>query len=460
MPDNEQGGQEAQVVKKSRGRPKGMRKQPDGTWIKLDDTQIQQQDVQPQKKTSPIKRVVRSKVKKEATSTSKELPADDIFDYDSDGEPSSEELAAIEAEPQNIDDDLFHMVGDASKCYMRLVTRDYEIALTNRLYRKDFPNEIPVCDSKILSDFCAHYKSFVIVPLDVLLNYINPTCHMVNGIALLQETLAIDLIKQPVARVNKELPDAKLMHAVYTRATNIPICLAFRTHTIGEKCFNGILPCVDTAIGLKSGVMCVIPTLFIDKKMDTWVKGHAVRVRRLDFYEHTNPDLYPDLVHIIACTVMVHNTEVSYPLLFADCVVANKSEYSNIEDLDSACIPGDLLNPAGYSKVGDDFEYKFDDEDTLDDEDMPDDDIPDDDTEGSEEEFDRSKWLKDMDNDIWSGMIDKPIASRKKLMKSDDDIYYPGTTISRESHESLSDGSFRSRNMGLSDDIDYQQDIY
>lgn len=457
MPENKQDVQEAQVVKKSRGRPKGMRKQPDGTWIKLDDTQIQQQDAQPQKKTSPIKRVVRSRVKKEAASTSKELPADDIFDYDSDGGPSSEELAAIEAEPQDIDDDLFHIAGDASKCYMRLVTRDYETALTNRLYRKDFPNEIPVCDSKILSDFCAHYKSFVIVPLDVLLNYINPTCHMVNGIALLQETLATDLIKQPVARGNKELPDAKLMHAVYTRATNIPICLAFRTHTIGEKCFNGILPCVDTAIGLKSGVMCVIPTLFIDKRLGDWVRDRSVVVKCLDFYRHTNSALYPDLVDVIQCTVKVHDSEVLYPLLFAEGVTASNSEYSSIEDLDSACIPGDLLNPTGDSKVGDDFEYKFDDED---DEAALDDGILDDDIEDSEEEFDRSKWLKDMDNDIWSGMIDKPTASHKKLMKLDDDIYYPGTTISRESHENLSDGSFRTKNMGLSDDIDYQQDIY
>lgn len=456
MPENKQDGQEAQVVKKARGRPKGMRKQPDGTWIKLDDTQAQQQDAQPQKKTSPIKRVVQAKLKKEATSTSKELPADNIFDYDSDGGPSSEELAAIEAEPQDIDDELFHIVGDASKCYMRLVTRDYEIALTNRLYRKDFPNEIPVCDSKILSDFCAHYKSFVILPLDVSLKYINPACHMVNGIALLQETLATDLTKQPVVRANKELPDAKLMHAVYTRATNIPICLAFRTCTIGEKCFNGILPCVDTAIGLTSGIICIIPALFIDKRLDDWVRDHSVVVKWLDFYEHTNPDLYPDLVDIIQCTVKVHDSEVLYPLLFAEGITASNSEYSSIEDLDSACIPGDLLNPVRGGKSGDAFEYKFDDED---DEDTLDDDISDDAAEDTEEEFDRNEWLKNMDNDIWSGLIDKPTVSWKKLMKAEDDIYYPGTTVSRESHENLSDGSFRSRNMGLSDDIDYQQDI-
>ena len=59
------------------------------------------------------------------------------------------------------------------------------------------------------------------------------------------------------------------------------------------------------------------------------------------------------------------------------------------------------------------------------------------------------------DSDFYDQFIDSPVRS---LLRNSDEVFYPGTDKERDAYEGLSDGGFRSRNMGLSDDIDYQQD--
>lgn len=438
--------EQPQVVKhKSKGRPKGLRKQPDGTWVMMSPDAPKAKSVKHHNLKSKHNRG-RSGKKHDTDSYNSlfdftETSSSMEFDYG----PSDEELRQLEKEEyidSQIDIDTqikkknivpavdINGIGcdnsgfTKALYYVRPIVEDYESALNCKTLDSYKPITMQEClrqFSEIDVD-CSH-KFIVSGGIKTFkLNEFVPDCYT--------SILYQDINNQSVGR---------MLWCVFDKGTKLPIAIVAALRCGPLETHNGIIYNIGdntsmSTVTAKSGVIAFIHSAFKDRLLEAEKNTNLQEVDIVDYTwqkrsgsSNSSPSIIDKLWCMCndKCGVLHINDRPSQ--LIVDTYKEENATWNDPYETSYAQQQGPVELP------------------------------PDDSMETNSEDEDDGYYLSPSndDSDFYDQFIDSPVRS---LLRNSDEVFYPGTDKERDAYEGLSDGGFRSRNMGLSDDIDYQQD--
>lgn len=442
--------EEKQVTKhKAKGRPKGLRKQPDGTWAMMEpptegsptNTKVIASHTKASKQKSNNKYSEKSRKSKKYRIIDPVAEFEnglEFAQYDHD-EPTDQELRDIECSISEEDVGLvtckcnepeFSSSGSnnfsKSLYYVRPIVHDYESAMNNKL----LDNYRPITSDECLRQFAEKFGpgdeggNFVIVSGLKTFNLQDfvPDCY---NMSKYQDTTK---------------PFSRMLWCVFDKGTKLPIAI------VGSlRCGKGSGSSVGIVLGKNKveynintnhGMFVLVQDIHSDRACieDDVLNKPKFSISEFVWKSNSSSSQMP-LVENLYCVQSKDGT------LFKLNIKDKPSDIILNQDLDEEVDYNDMYREPESSNCSD-SEYEEEEEITL----PP---LDDDDSYYTESKG------SSIESDYYDMLIDKPTRS---LLRHSDEVYYPGTEKERDAYEGLSDGAFRSRNMGLSDDLDFEQD--
>ena len=430
--------QEKQIVKhKSKGRPKGLRKQPDGTWVMMSPDAP---------KAKSVKHNLKSKKGRSSSNKNKYTEADvnKVFpssEFTYTEEPTDEELRQLEAEQQEEELDFVDTIVDQNEpcCnnkgfskalyYVRPIVDDYESALNCRA----LDNYKPITMAECL-------RQFAEIDIECSNNFI-----VTSGIKTFKLS---DFVPNCYTSILYQDPNnttdfGRMLWCVFDKGTKLPVAIvgALRCGQNSKAKITysipGGIPKENNFISAEYGIVAFVYTAFKDRLLESEKEKNLPEVAFTDYtWLKRQSSLHPSLINNIwlicnnNCGIFRLQDKPSQLIL--DTYNEEDIGWNDVFETHAQVGPIELTSA-----------YDEDQQSSS--------------IEDGEEDEDGCYYINPSndDSDFYDQFIDSPVRS---LLRHSDEVFYPGTDKERDAYEGLSDGGFRSRNMGLSDDIDYQQD--